>query len=90
MEVKGKVLRIGEIQQVTDTFKKLDLVLQIDADSDYPQNILFEVHQDNTEKVLQYNKVGQEITVSFNLRGRDWTNKEEYFIELEQVKNEKI
>ena len=76
MEVTGKILRIGEVVQVTDSFKKLDLVLEIDGDTDYPQNILFESHQDNADKVLQYNKVGQEVTVSFNLRGRDWTNKE--------------
>ena len=76
MEVTGKILRIGKVVQVTDSFKKLDLVLEIDGDTNYPQNILFESHQDNADKVLQYNKVGQEVTVSFNLRGRDWTNKE--------------
>lgn len=72
----GTIVRIGEVQQVTDTFKKLEFVLEIDKESQYPQKIQFQVSQDKADKFKEHNKVGQDVEVSFNLRGRDWTNKD--------------
>ncbi len=65
----GRLKRISEIQQVTDTFKKREFV--IETDEQYPQSIGFEIIQDKVNLIDGYN-VGDTIEVFFNLRGREW------------------
>lgn len=72
---EGVVIFIGETEQATATFKKRLLVLETDSDSNYPQKVAFEFTQEATAK-LDKISVGEIATVYFNLRGRDWTNKE--------------
>lgn len=73
-EFTGKIVRIGETEQVSDKFKKRSFVVT-DGRDQYPQNIQFELHQDKTD-IIDVFKVGDEAKVKFNLRGRDWTDKE--------------
>lgn len=75
MEIKARVHEIGETQQVTDTFKKRDLILMYADNPQYPEYIKFEVHQDKTS-LLDALSVNDEVEVLFNLRGRPWVNKE--------------
>lgn len=75
MEIKGKVHEIGAVTQVSETFKKRDLIVEYVENPSYPEYIRFEAMQDKTALFDTLN-VGQEIEVSFNLRGRPWTNKE--------------
>ncbi len=75
MEIRGKVHEIGEVQQVTDTFKKRDLVVQYAENPQFVEYIKFEATQDRTS-IFDSLAVGDEVEVSFNLRGRPWTNKE--------------
>lgn len=75
MEIKGKVHEIGAIQQVSETFKKRDLIVEYAENPTYPEYIRFEALQDKTA-LFDTLKAGDEIEVSFNLRGRPWTNKE--------------
>ena len=75
MEIKGKVHEIGAIQQVSETFKKRDLIVEYAENPSYPEYVRFEALQDKTALFDSLN-VGDEIEVSFNLRGRAWTNKE--------------
>ncbi len=65
----GKLKRVTEIQQITDTFKKREFV--IETDEQYPQTIGFEIIQDKVNLIDGYN-VGDIIEVFFNLRGREW------------------
>lgn len=65
----GRLKRISEIQQVTDTFKKREF--SIETDEQYPQTIGFEIVQDKVNLIDGYN-VGDLIEVFFNLRGREW------------------
>lgn len=74
MEIKGKIVEIGQLQQVSETFKKRDLVVEYAENPTYPEFIKFETLQDKTSMLDAY-KVGQEVEVSFNLRGRPWTDK---------------
>jgi single-strand DNA-binding protein len=71
MDFKGKVKRIGTEQQVSEKFRKRELV--IEADSEYPNVVLFEFTQDKCS-LLDGLQVGEQVTVHFNLRGREWTN----------------
>jgi hypothetical protein len=75
MEIKGKVHEIGALQQVSETFKKRDLIIEYAENPTYPEYIRFEALQDKTA-LFDVLKQGDEVEVSFNLRGRPWTNKE--------------
>lgn len=75
MELKGKVHEIGALQQVSETFKKRDLIVEYAENPTYPEYIRFEALQDKTA-LFDSLKVGDEIEVSFNLRGRPWTAKD--------------
>lgn len=75
MEIRGKVHEIGAVQQVTDTFKKRDLIIQYAENPQFVEYIRFEATQDRTSLFDNLN-VGDEVEVSFNLRGRPWTNRD--------------
>src|SRR5690606_18817214 len=75
MEIRGKVHEIGAVQQVTDTFKKRDLIVQYAENPQFVEYIRFEATQDRTA-IFDNLNVGDEVEVSFNLRGRPWTNKD--------------
>jgi hypothetical protein len=75
MEIKGKVHEIGAVNQVSETFKKRDLVVEYAENPTYPEYIRFEAIQDKTS-LFDNLKVGDQVEVSFNLRGRAWTNRE--------------
>ena len=72
-KIKGEIKVIGETVQVTEKFKKREFVL-IDDSSQYPQYINFQLVQDKCE-LTDGVQIGQRIEVNFNLRGREWTDK---------------
>ena len=81
----GKVKVIEAEQQISDSFKKRNIVLAIDEDTDYPQYLSFELTQRNCAKA-DFWSIGDLVDVSFNLRGRAWKNKEgvtKYFNSLQ-------
>ncbi len=71
MEVVGKVKVINPEIQVSASFKKRELV--VTTDEQYPQHILIEFAQDKCDILSAY-KVGEDVKVSINLRGREWVN----------------
>ncbi len=72
MEVTGKIKLIGETQEFgSNGFKKRELV--VTTNEQYPQSIMIEFTQNNTSLLDSY-KVGDDVTVQINLRGREWTN----------------
>lgn len=75
MEIRGKVHEIGAVQNVTDTFKKRDLIVAYAENPQFVEYIRFEATQDRVN-IFDNLSVGEEIEISFNLRGRPWTNKE--------------
>ena len=75
MEIKGKVHEIGEVQQVTDSFKKRDVVIAYAENPQFVEYIKFESHQDRVN-IFDNISIGDDVEVSFNMRGRPWTNKE--------------
>ena len=58
--------------KVSEKFKKREFVLTDNAQS-YPQTILFQLTQDRCSLIESAN-VGDEITVHFLLKGREWKN----------------
>lgn len=72
MEIQGKVKVIGEEQTFgSNGFRKRELV--VTTEEQYPQHIMIEFVQDKCGLLDSYG-VGQDVKVSINLRGREWTN----------------
>lgn len=71
-EVKGTIKVINATQQVSEKFSKRELVLTDDS-SMYPQDVTIQFAQDKCS-LLDLYKVGQRVTIAFNLRGREWIN----------------
>jgi hypothetical protein len=67
-EVKGKLEVIYDESQVTEKFKKREFVLMV-QDGMYPEYPKFQVTQDKCSLLNSF-KAGDEVVVSFNLRGR--------------------
>ena len=93
MDITGKIKVITEAQQVSDKFKKREFVITDDSSSQYPQHISFQLTQDKCSLLDSY-RVGEEVKVHFNLRGREWTSPKDgvvkYFNTLEAWRLEKI
>mgnify|MGYP001797947630 CR=1 FL=1 len=73
MTVEGKLHVKNDTQQIKDTFKKREFVLEFADNPMYPQYILFQLIQDKCELLDQF-EVGLMISVDFNLRGRAWNS----------------
>ena len=74
MEIRGTVIAIGETQQVTEKFKKRDLIVEYAENPTYPEQVKFEANQAGCDKLDEL-RAGDDITVHFNLRGRAWKDK---------------
>ena len=73
MELQGKLIFKSEVQQVTEKFSKRDFV--VETNEQFPQQVKFELHQDRTDLIDVY-ELEETINVSFNLRGRSYTDKQ--------------
>jgi len=73
MEIKGKIKNISETIQISDRFRKRELVVEYSNNPEYPQVIQFEIVQDRCEMLDQF-KDGQQVEIHFDLRGREWKN----------------
>lgn len=72
MELQGKIKMIDETKTYGNNgFRKRELV--ITTEEQYPQTIMIEFVQDKTDLLNAY-KVGQDVKVSINVRGREWVN----------------
>ena len=71
MELNGKVHFIGAEIQVSDNYKKKELIIK--TEETYPQTIAIEFAQDKTA-LLDFYNIGDDVKVSINLGGREWVN----------------
>lgn len=91
-EITGTLKQKGNTQQVSDKFSKREFVLTIDATTSYPQYVSLQLTQDKCSQLDNFN-VGDEMKVSFNLRGREWNSPDgvlKYFNSLEAWRIEKF
>ncbi|TDS14772.1 DUF3127 domain-containing protein [Sphingobacterium paludis] len=75
MEIKGRVHEVHPTQQITESFKKRDLIVAYAENPQFVEYISFQATQDRVS-IFDNLKIGDEVEVSFNLRGRPWTNKD--------------
>lgn len=74
MEIKGKCFEVGQTQQVTEKFKKRELIVEYAENPTYPEYLKFECGNDKCD-LLDNIKPGQQVEVFFNLRGKPFTDK---------------
>jgi len=83
-ELTGTVHRISETQTFASGFTKREFIVET-ADEKYPQTIKLEAVKDGCAKLDPYRE-GDDITVSFNLRGNEYNGK--YYVSLQAWKIE--
>jgi hypothetical protein len=71
--ITGTVYTIGQTQQISDKFSKREIA--ITTAETYPQTILFQFSNDKCN-LLDNVGIGENVTISYNLRGRTWTGKD--------------
>ena len=90
MEVTGKIKMINPTQVVSDKFSKREFV--VTTNETYPQDLMMQITQDKCS-LLDIFKVGENVNVSINLRGREWINPQgeaKYFNTIEAWKISKL
>lgn len=74
MDIKGKIHEVGATTQVTDSLKKREVIVEYIENPQYPEYLKFEAINDHCN-LLDNVRVGDDVEVFFNLRGRPWTDK---------------
>jgi hypothetical protein len=90
-KITGTIKVLNPTVQVSEKFSKREFVLTENT-SQYPQDILFQAVQDRCA-LLDGMNVGEQIEVSFNLRGREWTSPQgevKYFNSLDAWRIDKM
>ena len=75
MNIRGRIHEIFDTVNVSESFKKREFVIEYKENPQYPEYLKFELIQDRCDMMDQY-KIGTEVEVYFNLKGREWTNKQ--------------
>lgn len=90
-KLTGIVKVLNDTVQISDKFSKREFVVTENS-SMYPQDISFQATQDKCSMLDGFN-VNDQVEVSFNLRGREWTSPQgevKYFNSLDAWRIEKV
>ena len=89
MQITGTIKVLKDTQEVSDKFKKRELV--VTTEETYPQDILIEFNQDKCSILDKYVE-GQGVAVDINIKGRMWsdpkTGQDRYFNSIQGWKIE--
>lgn len=78
MKVTGTIKLINAEQVISEKFRKREFV--ITTEDKYPQDILFQLTQNNTD-LIDTIRVGEKVEVSYNLRGKEYNGR--YYVSLD-------
>ncbi len=93
-EIKGTVIEVSPVQQVSDKFRKREFVIEIAEQSaggrEFIDYVKFQCVQDRCE-LIDDSFVNGTVKVSFNLKGNKWERdgKVNYFTNLDAWRIEK-
>ena len=75
-EMKNVLIKsIGEVQEFgAKGFKVVKFIVVDDSSSEYEQTLELQCTQDKADNLVKFNKAGDRVDISYNLRGREWTN----------------
>ena len=84
IQVTGEIIEIDDVKIISDNFKKREFILKHAPNPEYPDFLKLEVVQNKTDLLDKY-KVGQEVEVDINLKGKKWEKGKEsgYFNSLQ-------
>lgn len=85
MKASGKLVEIFDVVKIKESFQKREFVIEYATNPKYPELIKFELVQDKCAQLDNF-KVGQAVSVDFDLRGRKWTDQKgavKYFTTLQ-------
>ena len=71
MKVTGVIKVLKNTNQLSEKYSKRELV--VTTNDQYPQNILIEFAQDKCSFLDNFG-IGQQVEVSINFKGREWTS----------------
>ena len=74
VELKGVVKVIFAEQKINDKLDRKDIVITVDTDTQYPQDIICQAINKRIELVNSI-KMGDTVVVKFNLRGKGTNGK---------------
>jgi len=77
-KASGRLHKVFDTEQKSASFQAREFVIEV-ADGKFPQMVKFQLTQDKCAIIDDYSE-GDEITVEFDLRGREWN--ERYFTNL--------
>lgn len=72
MQITGTIKVLRDTEPVSDRFKKREIVIT-DSSTQYPQHISIQFTNDRCDLLNNF-KEGDQVEVSINLRGREWTS----------------
>ncbi len=70
-QLDGSIIEIYDEKIISDTFKKREFILKHAPNPEYPDYLKIEVVQNKTDLLDKY-KVGDDVVVDINLKGRKW------------------
>jgi hypothetical protein len=70
-QLNGTIIEIYDEKVISEKFKKREFVLEHAPNPEYPDFLKIEVVQNKTDLLDKY-KVGDEVTVDINLKGKKW------------------
>jgi len=70
-QLNGTIIEIYDEKVISEKFKKREFVLEHAPNPEYPDFLKIEVVQNKTDLRDKY-KVGDEVTVDINLKGKKW------------------
>lgn len=83
--IEGKLLKKYDTQQVTATFSKREMVVEVPGT--YVQYVKFDLKQARCAELDNFQE-GEQVKVHFNIEGREWQGK--YFTNLAAWRLEKV
>lgn len=91
MEITGKLKVINETKSYgAKGFRKREIV--VTTSGDYPEHLTIEFVEDKCDVINNY-RVGDDVKISINLKGREWVNPQnetKYFNSIQGWKIEKV
>lgn len=95
LEVTGKLVMVYETQQINDSFKKREFVIEITEQTTtgmtFTNYASFQLMQDKVSLIDNF-QMGEEVKVSFNIKGNRWEKdgKVRYITNLNAWRVEKL
>ncbi len=91
MKVKGKIISIGNAEELKGGYKKLSF--QIDNGEQYNNILSFDLfkgaeHVSHLDNFIKFNKVGDSVEVEFNIQCKEYNGK--YYTNLQMWRCEKV